>query len=786
MKNVLNKVKSSLKKNGVKETVKKSYRAVKYRVITKIRKRSGVILGKYVDLNSFNNVIIFENNFGWGKIMKQRPQQIAENLPSDTLMVYHSNEDKDFDNKSRIKVIKDNLILIDLGYYRDALLKEIKNSNRYLMIYSTDFIELDRVKLYEKNGYKVIYEYVDDINEDLMGKEMYELLSERHKELMNDNNVFISCTATLLQNKIKEEFNRDSVLITNGVNYEHFEVKEYEVPEDLVDIKNNHKYLIGYYGALATWFDYSLIKKLAKNKDYGIVLIGQDYDKTLEKSKILDLKNVYYLGRKDYNDLPKYGCNLDILMIPFIINDITLATSPVKIFEYMAMEKPIVTTDLPECRKYKSVLISKDHDMFLDNIEKAIKLIGDKKYIKVEVKEAKDNDWKEKASNLINSISEEKNRLVNNTIKEAFNSKYKRVIIWRSPFGWDVPLFQRPQHIARQLAKKNCLVFYEITKNTDNVDIIKKEMDNLYLVNFENKEAYDLVMNKVKELKVPKYIQIYSTNWTMSLDEMKGYIKDGFNILYEYIDDISPELAGTDEIPKEVLDKYNYCMEHKEIPVIVTANKIYEDVNNKRKGKNFAFSCNGVDYDFFKEYSDFEYEEDFLNLINNGKINLCYYGALAKWFDYDLIRKINDTDKYNIILFGIKYDNAYDDSKIDKLKNVHFLGSKDYHILKYYASKMDILTIPFVLNDITRATSPLKLFEYMALQKPIVTSAMDECKKYKSVLIGNDHDEFIEKLEECSKLSKDKKYLDLLDKEAKENDWSAKADVIIDLLEKNE
>ena len=99
MKNVLNKVKSSLKKNGVKETVKKSYRAVKYRVITKIRKRSGVILGKYVDLNSFNNVIIFENNFGWGKIMKQRPQQIAENLPSDTLMVYHSNEDKDFDNK---------------------------------------------------------------------------------------------------------------------------------------------------------------------------------------------------------------------------------------------------------------------------------------------------------------------------------------------------------------------------------------------------------------------------------------------------------------------------------------------------------------------------------------------------------------------------------------------------------------------------------------------------------------------------------------------------------------
>ena len=44
----------------------------------------------------------------------------------------------------------------------------------------------------------------------------------------------------------------------------------------------------------------------------------------------------------------------------------------------------------------------------------------------------------------------------------------------------------------------------------------------------------------------------------------------------------------------------------------------------------------------------------------NGKINICYYGALAKWFDYDLIKKIAKTQKYNIILFGIKYDESFD------------------------------------------------------------------------------------------------------------------------------
>ena len=48
--------------------------------------------------------IIFENNFGWNKIMKQRPQQIAENLPDDVLMFYHSHEDEDFSSKQRITI----------------------------------------------------------------------------------------------------------------------------------------------------------------------------------------------------------------------------------------------------------------------------------------------------------------------------------------------------------------------------------------------------------------------------------------------------------------------------------------------------------------------------------------------------------------------------------------------------------------------------------------------------------------------------------------------------------
>ncbi len=783
MSNLIRKAASTFKNKGFVETAKTGFRFVKYSVMSTRKKR--IILDKIVNVEDFDNIIVFENNFGWTKIMKQRPQQIAENLPANTLMFYHTHFDGDFDTKKRVRKLKDNLVLVDLGYYRESLMKNIKDfPDKYLMIYSTDYIDMPRVKLYLKEGYEVIYEYVDDINRDLMGSDMYKLLSERHQKLMEIENVSVICTANELKNKLE----RDSLLITNGVNYSHFKKADYPVPVDLAPIKNDHKTLICYYGALASWFDYELIKKLAKNSDYGIVLIGLDYDSTLEKSGVLAERNVYYLGRKDYTELPAYGCNVDILTIPFVINNITKATSPVKIFEYMAMEKPIVTTDLPECRKYSSVLTSATHEEFIANVEKAIGLKTDRDYIEKEVEEAKENDWSIKAAELVNYAHHRKHARLDEYLGKIMTSEsFDRIVIWRSPFGWDVPLFQRPQHIARQLARKGCVVFYEITLKTDNVSEIKKEEDNLYLVNFENAKVAEAVMRTARECGKPSYIQFYSTNWCMSVEEMEQYIADGHRILYEYIDDISPELAGTKEVPKFILDKYNYVMEHPEIPVVTTARRLYDDVKEKRGEENLVLSCNGVDYSFFTEFEKkVKIKEKVKKVVSNGKINVCYYGALASWFDYELIKKINATNKYNIILFGIAYDKTFYTSGINRLSNVHYFGPVEYNVLKYYAVMMDILTIPFVINSITLATSPLKLFEYMALHKPIVTTAMDECKNYESVLVANDHDEFISLLETAAKLRTDEEYLSLLDREARENDWGKKADIIIGMLKQNE
>ena len=371
---------------------------------------------------------------------------------------------------------------------------------------------------------------------------------------------------------------------------------------------------------------------------------------------------------------------------------------------------------------------------------------------------------------------------------DILSTNYDRIIIWKSSFGWDVPLFQRPQHISVNLAKQNCLVLYEVTTMTDKVSNIKKLFNNLYLINFNNIAIKKLLFSKLEKINKPKYIQIYSTDFTMPVSELEQYINNGFKVIYEYIDDLSPEIVGAKEIPKNQLDKYNYMLKDKEnIFVIVTATEIEKDVLKKRGNEKLAFSCNGVNIEHFKNIDDdFVFDKEYENIIKMGKPIIGYYGALASWFDYDLIKHLAaKRPEYNIVLFGVKYDDSLDKSDINKYSNIHFLGSKNYNVLQNYASKFSVCTIPFLINDITKATSPVKLFEYMALGKPIVTTAMPECQKYKSVLISNNLDEFVNLLDNAINI-KDPNYFKLLEKEALENTWYEKAKIIINLIKKYE
>ena len=95
----------------------------------------------------------------------------------------------------------------------------------------------------------------------------------------------------------------EAIYSPNAVVYEHFSRaarREYtSPPDDLLPILSKSKPVIGYYGALARWFDYSLLNAIATLRpEYQFVLIGPDFDGTILTSEVVKSGNIDWLGPK--------------------------------------------------------------------------------------------------------------------------------------------------------------------------------------------------------------------------------------------------------------------------------------------------------------------------------------------------------------------------------------------------------------------------------------------------------------------------------------------------------
>ena len=360
-----------------------------------------------LELEDFDEIIVFHASFGWNIEMKQRPQHLAEALSKKKVLYIYRSDVKN-DNIYSIKKIKDNLYVLNLDMYslNMAFFEAIKSINKpkFLHVYATclNSVDYEKIKTYMDKGFKVIYDFVDELSSEISGYNITSKMIEDHEKLLRDKeNVLVVSTAKKLKdiaNKFREE-NENNILAPNAVNLEDFKNHGHEIGEKIQPIVNKRKPIIGYYGALAKWFDYKLIEQLAKEReDYEIVLIGMDYDGSYDQSNLKYYSNISYLGMIDYKDLINYSRYFDVCIVPFIKNDITDSTSPLKIFEYMALEKPIVTTNINECKNYESCLISKDYDEFIRNIDKALKLeVDNKEYFNILRREAEENTWDNRA-----------------------------------------------------------------------------------------------------------------------------------------------------------------------------------------------------------------------------------------------------------------------------------------------------------------------------------------------------------------------------------------------------
>ena len=214
------------------------------------------------------------------------------------------------------------------------------------------------------------------------------LVKELEEELLKKVDLVLVVSDKLFLTK--REYNPNIFLIPHGVEFEHFSKYNSSPVELPADLKNVMKPVIGYYGLIRDWIDFELLQKISERKDWSLVFIGPT---STDVSAIRGKENVHFLGPKDYEELPLYLQGFDVCIIPYELTEVTINARPLKLFEYLASGKPVVSTPLPSVLPYgKVVRIGSTNEEFIQQIEKSL-LEKDESLKKKRIDLARENSW---------------------------------------------------------------------------------------------------------------------------------------------------------------------------------------------------------------------------------------------------------------------------------------------------------------------------------------------------------------------------------------------------------
>lgn len=270
-------------------------------------------------------------------------------------------------------------------------------------------------------------------------------------------------------------YNRNVHIFPFGINVENFLSFSHKNPYVPEDIKNITPPRLGYIGGIHKHIDSDLIKTLAKwNPGWSFVFVGPIQT---DITSLQRMENIYFLGKKDFSDLPAYINSFDVCLIPYVLSGYTKTVYPTKINEYFVMKKPVVSTPLPEVIKVNEqngtlVYIGANDRDFEHRINEALQE-NDPMKSQLRFEFAQRNSWSQKIeemSHLIKTTLERKKSEVLNwqeqmaafyqrnrkrLLKIGFTMAMAVYLIFYSPLLW---YLARPLEIRESPKKADAIV----------------------------------------------------------------------------------------------------------------------------------------------------------------------------------------------------------------------------------------------------------------------------------------------------------------------------------------
>ncbi|HSP63712.1 MAG TPA: glycosyltransferase [Pyrinomonadaceae bacterium] len=317
----------------------------------------------------------------------QRPQQIISQFAAHGHRVFCVRLDKILRGRSSprfaLSELRENVYEVTLAALRTtwinqedvkggnaeallASLNELRRTNHideaigYVMTPSWTSLALEAKRHW---GWRIIYDCMDEWEG---FPSMSRLITKAEQQLVRECDL-LSVTAQRLYDKWRP-LNRPIVLARNAVDYD-FYADRCQPNSSLAGAQHP---IVGYYGAIADWFDLELMIYVARKRpNYTFVLLGGVFD--VDVSELGGLQNVRLLGQQPYVTMPQYLYHFDACLIPFKTNRTTEATDPVKVYEYLSAGKPVVSVALPELESLRDLLyLARDREDFLLQLDQAL------------------------------------------------------------------------------------------------------------------------------------------------------------------------------------------------------------------------------------------------------------------------------------------------------------------------------------------------------------------------------------------------------------------------------
>lgn len=215
------------------------------------------------------------------------------------------------------------------------------------------------LKIAKTRGISTVFELIDDWETSLGGDWFKQEVFDEFVKICD----LATGTAQILVENLRNKGREDVLYLPNAANeyiFDHY--KSYPRPGDLPKGDT-----LLYFGSLyGEWFGWEYIYTTAfRNPKINICLIG-DLPLTVRKDLTKAPTNIYFLGSKPIEVLPNYIYHSKACLLPFRPGKISEAVSPIKVFEYLFMNKPVISTKMREIENLPNVFIANNPEEFAE------------------------------------------------------------------------------------------------------------------------------------------------------------------------------------------------------------------------------------------------------------------------------------------------------------------------------------------------------------------------------------------------------------------------------------